>query len=72
MNNTRENTGAVRQVEATRDGRQVVYETPEERQERLRLEKLADLIKQCLNEVLDEREQTKVEAEKKKRLNSIF
>jgi hypothetical protein len=69
--NVKDTAREARQSQATRDGREVVYETQEERQERLRLEKFADLIKQCLNEVLDEREQTKEEAAKKKRV-SLF
>jgi len=50
----------------TRDGRSVVYETTEERDDRLRMERFADLVKQCLHEVLDEREQ-KVNEEGKRR-----
>jgi len=44
----------------------VVYETTEERDDRLRMERFADLVKQCLHEVLDEREQ-KVNEEGKRR-----
>jgi hypothetical protein len=55
-------------AERTLDGREVVYETPDERQERLRMERFAEMIKSCLREVLDER----AEEAAKKRKVSIF
>jgi hypothetical protein len=52
--------------ETTRDGRQVVYETDEERKERLRLERLGDIIEERLQKVLDERVGAKDKTPEKK------
>ena len=56
----------IQRSETTRDGRQIVYETDQERQERIRLERLGEIIEQRLNKVLDERAGPKQRSPEKK------
>jgi len=66
INNAKETVVDGRRAETTQDGRNVVYETENERQERLRWERLGDVIEQRLNKVLDARERAKDKAAEKK------
>lgn len=60
------------QDEASPSGCQIVYETDEERKERLRFERLGDLIEERLNKVLDERDLTEKRPKKEKNIFDEF